>query len=182
MIIMMFQGGGVGSTHSLALPRLQRAAKMGASQSAISGYNSPHLLAFGVIFGAWPTARARNLVRAALPRLPNNPFQLPASRLRSPPPPSPLLAGLWDAYGIGANDVANAFSTSVNSGVFTMAQVGVVVRGKAPGPSPHSPGPPSAVRGGARSAAPCTRPPYRLPLPPPFASPSPPRTQAVVSE
>jgi len=33
---------------------------------------------------------------------------------------------LWDAFGIGANDVANAFSTSVNSGCFTMAQVGVV--------------------------------------------------------
>ncbi len=72
--------------------------------------------------------RARNLVRAA-PRAPTSPCQ--RARLRLPPLPPPLLAGLWDAYGIGANDVANAFSTSVNSGVFTMAQVGVVVRGRA---------------------------------------------------
>ena len=62
---------------------------MGAAQSQIQQFNSPHLLAFGVIFA------------------------------------------LWDAFGIGANDVANAFSTSVNSGVYTMAQVGVVVRASA---------------------------------------------------
>jgi len=37
-----------------------------------------------------------------------------------------VLFALWDAFGIGANDVANAFSTSVNAGCFTMAQVGVV--------------------------------------------------------
>ena len=33
---------------------------------------------------------------------------------------------LWDAFGIGANDVANAFSTAVNSGVYTMSQAAVV--------------------------------------------------------